>query len=212
MNITNKITCALAALTIATAAVAHTPATAEASTGLLGQRYAEASASIINPHGRADDIYGVDFGVNLPVANKIDLGFNFGNSWLSARGASVDSYTLSSTVAAYTNYKGVKPFAGVGIGHQWSKTKFRGVTVKDEDFIWGVTVGVEVPVAQLTFTPRISYADTFQNNSTGAYSYGVEVNTWVTKTVAIYADLAFIDGSGNSGQAWNYELGARFRF
>lgn len=211
MNLTKKISLVLAVAAAATG-YSQTTTAAAASTGLLGQRYADVSLGLLDPHGTSDTGYGAGFGVNLPVATNLDASFNYGYSRFNNGGLKLRDHAVNAALIGYSSYGTVKPFVGLGLGYQWSKTKFAGFSVKDDTASWAVGAGVEVPAGQFTLTPSVSYVDGFENNTTGSYTYGVEASTWLSKTVAGYVDVSYVDVVGRGGESMVYTIGARLRF
>lgn len=203
--IITKTTLALAALTTATVSFAQQPAMAP--TGLLGQRYAEASFGVTDLSGISKNAYDVDFGVNLPVASSLDLRFDYDYGWTKAFGRSVHANSIGAGAVAYTNLSGVKSFVQGGVGRTWVGGAGRG------NFnTWVVGIGAELPVGDFTVTPSIRYSDLLNNQSGGEYHYGIEGSTWVTKTLAGFASVTFSDGVGRGGESWTYLVGIRSKF
>ncbi len=212
MNVSKNISLALAALAVVSTSFAQTAPAATASTGLLGQRYAEASFGLADAHGSSDNTYGLGLGVNLPVSPNVDLGFNYGYSWLNSGGLKLRDHALNATATGYTNYAGVKPFVGVGLGYQWAEAKFGPFKTSDDAATWGLGLGFEVAAGEITLTPSISYVDGFKSRDGGAFNYGIAASTWITKTLGGFADVSFSDVEGRGGQSWNYTVGVRVRF
>jgi opacity protein-like surface antigen len=191
--------------------------------GLLGQRYVEASVGAIDPHGSSDYGFSGDVSVNLPVQTGLDVGFGYTYNRLNADLLSglfklrQRDHTLSSTLTGYSTFGNIKPFAGLGVGYQWSRAKlnFGGTRVfetDDDDAVWGAGIGAEIPVGAFTITPSISYQDTFSSDSSGAFAYGVEGHTWFTRTLGGFGEVTFSDPTGGGRQAWIYRAGVRLRF
>ena len=212
MNLTKKISLVLAAVAAAATSYAQTTPAATASTGLLGQRYADVSFGVLDPHGTSDCGFGTGLGVNLPIATNLDASFNYGYSRLNNGGLKLRDHSVNAALIGYSTYGSVKPFFGLGLGYEWSKAKFGAFTTKDDSATWALGAGVEVPAGQFTLTPSVSYVDGFENNTTGAYTYGLEASTWLSQKVAGYVDVSYVDVVGRGGQSWVYTIGARLRF
>lgn len=206
MNITTKISLALVALTAASLSQAQTKPTT-ASTGLLGQRYAEAGFSVTDPRGNAKNVYGADFGVNLPVASALDLNFAYNYGWTKVGNTHAHANSIGAAATGYTTLAGVKAFAGAGLGRTWVHSLGRA-----NYNTWALAVGAEIPAGDITVTPTIAYSDLLNNQSGGQYSYGVEGSTWVTKTLAGFLGVSFNDEVGRGGESWSYVIGVRSRF
>jgi hypothetical protein len=144
-----------------------------------------------------------------------------------------------ANLTAYTNYQGVKPFAEVAVGYSWAKDKlsFGGTPVsddRDDTGLWGLGVGVEIPLGAVTVTPRITYQDDFEGGAPGitnpaasgtgstvaisrggrggAFGYSTEAHMWFTRAVGGFAEVTYSDPTGGGTQSWTYALGARLRF
>ena len=208
-----KLLSVLAALAAGVSAMAQSiPApTTSSSTGLLGQRYVDASFSAQDAHSFSDHAYGLGVAVNLPFNESLDFGLGYDYGWLNS---SVDtrSHTLSASATTYTTYNGMKPFFGAALGYGWTRAEVGSFSHKDNNGIWGLGAGVEIPVKAVTLTPSLSYADSFKGGSTGVYAAGLEANHWFTKAVAGFADVSFSDARGHGGEAWNYGVGVRVKF
>jgi len=207
MNITKQISLALVALTAASLSSAQTSTATNASTGLLGQRYAEAGFSVTDPRGNAKNVDNVDFGVNLPIVPSLDLSFDYNYGWTKVLGTHAHANSLGVAATGYTTLAGVKAFAGAGVGRTWVHSLGRS-----NYNTWALSVGAEIPVGDITVTPSISYSDLLNNQSGGQYSYGVEGSMWLTKTLGGFIDVSFNDAVGRGGESWTYAIGVRTKF
>jgi hypothetical protein len=209
MKLTQKITLALGLLAASTG-IAQT-ATASGSTGLLGQRYAEVNFSLQDLKHVSNNSYSLGASANIPlVPSSIDVGASYDYSWIGGafRG---HANTLGAYATAYVPLQGVKPFVGAGAGWQWSSNRFVG---SDDQGLWGLTAGVEIPVGVITLTPRINYADDLEGsrNSSQEWTYAVEANYWINPKTAIFGSISKTDVSHSSVDSWNYGVGLRVRF
>jgi hypothetical protein len=210
MNLTKKITLALGLLA-AGVSYAQTQADAHYGTGLLGQRYTEFNVGLhdikhVRQHG-----YSVGAEANNPVIpGVLDAGASYSYSWMKGTYKG-HANTIGAYATAYAPFRGVKPFAGVGLGYQWTNSRFSS----DEQALWGLTTGVEIPAAErVTVTPRISYADDFEGTarSSQQWTYAVETNYWFSRTSAVFGSIGRTDVRRSSFDAWNYQVGLRARF
>jgi hypothetical protein len=213
----------LAVVGLATAfSVRAQPATASNANGLLGQRYAEASVGAIDPHGSSDEGFAGNLSVNVPVQAGLDVGFGYTYDRITADIGSgfhlrSRNHTLGATVTGYSTLAGVKPFAGAGLGYQWSRTKldFGGARVldtDDDDGLWALGVGVEIPLGAVTVTPTVTYQDGFSQGAAAGFAYGAEAHMWLTRTVGGFVGATYSDPVNGGRQSWLYEIGARMRF
>lgn len=206
MNLTKKTILALG-LAVAGVSYAQTASTDVKPVGLLGQSYSEASFGVSDLAHTSKNAYDLGVSANVPVSPILDLGAGYDYGWVHGVG---HSNGVDASATTYTSFKGVKPFASAAVGYQWT----RASDYRQDEAIWGVAVGVEIPVSVVTITPRIAYADDFHGSSRSSQqtSYGAEANYWVTKTTAVFADAGYTDGHHSSGDAWTYTVGARFKF
>lgn len=241
-----KLSFGLIGLVAAIGARAQTNVTTADRSGLLGQRYAELSGSVINPHDSADEGYAGRLRANVPVRGGLDLDFDYNYSGMDSGILSgvfdrrVREHALFTSLTTYMDYRGMRPFAGAGLGYSWSKhtLSFGGATVvddRDDAALWGLRAGVEIPVGVLTLTPKVTYQATFngargrdfvrvapttgsigtvgvERAFDGAFNYGVEAHVWFTRMLGGFADVTYSDPTGGGTQSWIYSAGVRMRF
>ena len=209
MNLTKNITLALGLLA---AGVSHaqTPASTTGY-GLLGHRYTELNVGLQDIKHLSDHGYSVGAAANNPlIPGVLDAGGTYSYSWI--RGPfKGHANTIGGYATAYAPLNGVKPFAGAGVGYQWTSFSFGE---DDDDAIWGLTAGVEIPAGAVTITPRINYADDFKGTreSSQAWTFQVEANYWFSPTSAVFGSIGKTDVRRSAFDSWNYEVGLRARF
>lgn len=209
MNLIKKSILVLAALAAVSSIHAQTGA-ATKPTGSLGLRYAEASFGTQEFSNVGDNAYAAGLAVNLPVRASLDVTFSYSHSWLNSS-FDLDSDALSASATYFTTIGRAKPFFALGLGYEWDRFAGAGIAYRDSYGIWGGAIGVEVPVAFVTLTPRISYVDDFESGADYSVSYGIEASHWFTPKLAGYAGFAYNDPKGG-GDSWNYTLGVRLKF
>ena len=209
MNLTKKITLALGVLAAGSASYAQRPAAS--AMGLLGTQYTELSIGLDDIKHVSDHAYSAGVAANTPlIPGKLDGGASYSYSWI--RGPfSGHANTIGGYTTAYTVLNGVKPFVGAGLGYQWSSSTFGG---SDDQTLWGATAGVEIPAGVVTITPRVIYADDFNNSreSSQQWSYQVEANYWFNAKSAVFGSIGKTDVRHTSFDSWNYQIGLRARF
>lgn len=223
MKTTKKLLIFLAALSTAGFACAQeAPAggSADSSAGTLGRRYGDINVGLQDIKHISDDAYSVGLGANIPVTDTLDATFDFGHAWLNSTVDQMAS-AISVTGTAYTSYNGMKPFAFAGIGFEWDKVSAGNFINHSQYGIWGLGVGLEIPVALvfpdargLSLSPTISYSDDFRKtrNSAQAYTYGAEANYWIDSQVGVYGDVGRQDVLRSSFDSWIYTAGVRIRY
>lgn len=206
MNLTKKTILALSALVLAGVSYGQTTATAEP-VGVLGQSYSEAhfGASDIQRYGK--DQYGLGVALNQPITPYLDATAGYDYAWIRGAGH-VNGVSAGAT--AYKLFNGVKPFVSAGIGYDWQ----RWGNGKDDLFVWNAAVGVEIPASVVTITPRVVFSDDFRRpaRSSQQTSYEVEANYWVSKKLAVFANVGYTDVNNSPFDAVTYNVGARFKF
>jgi hypothetical protein len=211
MNLTKKITLALGLLAAAGASFAQTAANT-ATTGLLGQRYGEVSFGVQDIKHLSTNVYSLGAAVNAPVVPAVlDVGAAYDYSWIRGGGVRGHSNTFGGYATAYTALAGVKPFLSGAVGWQWSSARGFG---DDDQGLWALAAGVEIPAGPVTLTPRISYADDFESsvNSSQEWTYAVEANYWVNTSTAVFGSVGYTDVLRSSLESWNYRVGLRVKF
>lgn len=208
MNLTKNTILALGLFAAASVSIAQTTTTTEAApVGTLGQSYTEASFGVSDIKHTSKNQYDLGIAANVPVSPYLDLGAGYDYAWMHKDG---HANALTSDATLYTTINGVKPFVAAGLGYEWvSAPGFR-----DNEALWNVAAGVQIPVSIVTITPRISYTDDFRTPSRSSQqtAYGVEGNYWVTKQAAVFAGVDYVDVRNSSFDAWTYTVGARWKF
>ena len=209
MKLTKKITLTISVLA-ASLGYAQSPAESRFGQGLLGERYSELGFGLDDIRHVSNHGYSVEASANNPlIRGLLDAGATYSYSWI--RGAfRGHANTVGAYATAYSRFEGVKPFLSTALGYQWTSARFGS----DEQTLWGLATGVEIPVGAVTVTPRISYADDFEGtqNSSQAWTVQTEVNYWVNRTTALFGSIGKTDVRRSSIDSWNYQFGLRARF
>ncbi|MDP3071410.1 MAG: hypothetical protein Q8N18_14060 [Opitutaceae bacterium] len=228
MKTTNKLTLALAGLTLAAGLHAQSTTTAvpaprsvasSSSAGLIGTPYTELKFGVQDIKGNSSHAYSIGAGANtVLVPRQLDGGASYAYSRIggASRGHTntIGGYlTAYAPTPSYLNDVGflrsAKPFISANAGWEWSSYP----TGSDDQPLWGASVGIEIPAGAVTITPRLSYSDDFEGTSRSSQSVGaaVEVNYWYSPT------MAFFGSAGESGlrhsnrSARNFFIGLRSR-
>jgi len=209
MKLTTKTILALGILA-GGVSFAQTPADARLGNGLLGERYSEFNFGVQDIKHVSNHGYDVGASANNPLlAGVLDAGASYSYSWI--RGAfNGHANTIGAYATAYTALQGVKPFVSSALGYQWVSSRFGS----DEQTLWGLSTGVEIPAGVATITPRISYADDFEGSraSSQQWTFAVEANYWFNKRSSVFGSIGKSDILHSSLSSWNYEIGLRSRF
>lgn len=204
-----------------------TPPSAQDNVGVLGKSYSELRFGYENIRHSDGDAYNAGISGNAPVARGLDVGFGYDYYWQNntpgpIAGTNYDAHyhQLATNATFYRSMNGVKPFVSGAVGYQWARADFsspfttsRPVRFAEDEWVWGASTGVEVPVGTWALTPRISYSDTMSSNSNSTWHYGAEAHHWFTEKVGGYFDATFHDPRHNYGpESWTYTAGLRVRF
>jgi outer membrane protein W len=215
-NMKTNYTLSLAFVALAAALTTQAQTVSSNNAGLLGQRYAEASVGLVDPHGTSDNGFSGNLGVNLPLQTGLDASFSYTydrfHTDFAGTGAHLSAHTLGAALTAYSSFGNLKPFFGAGLGYQWNRTKFGSFKTRDDNSIWALGTGVEIPCGTFTVTPKVTYQDGFSSDSAAGFTYGAEAHTWFTRSVGGFADVTYSDPTGGGTQAWIYSVGVRLRF
>jgi hypothetical protein len=209
MKLTKKITLALGVLAAVSTSIAQN---ASSSRGLLGERYADFNVGAADLKYVSTNGYSLGAGFNLPILpGALDLGASYDYSWLRGSGARAHANTIGINSRLYTVLAGVKPFVSGTFGVQWSNIRGFG---SDNQALWNLGVGAEIPVGVVTLTPRIVYDSDFEEsfNSSQQLTYALEANHWLNQKTAVYGSVGYTDVNSSSFSSWNYQVGVRVRF
>lgn len=196
-NRTPTLALLLAALTTPAIALAGHP---DDGSGLLGKRYVEAGAFILDYQNFEDDGYGVGTTVNIPVAARFDLGATFEHTW--EEGAQSENFQdLSAYATFHTRHGDLRPFARAELGYEWWHTS--------DDPFYAVDLGAEYSVSEcLSLSGSAGWSEFLsQDWNGGAFSASLRANCWFTETLA-----ASLTGSAYEGGTWGYGAAVVVRF
>lgn len=183
-----------------------TPALAqsEAGSGLLGKRYAEASAFAIDYNHFEDNGYGVGATVNVPVSTHLDVGAFFNHTGIeghSSDPSNDDFQDLAAYAALYTAHGDFRPFAKATLAYEWWSVS--------DDAWYQIDVGSEYLVTdRLSVSAEVSWDEFLAEDwNGGSFSTSARANFWVTDSIATSASVTYIEGGH-----WGYGVAAVFQF
>ncbi|ACB73943.1 hypothetical protein [Opitutus terrae] len=179
---------------------------------VLGERTISADAGTVDVDAIDEHGYVVGADVNFPATANLDLGLHIGHGWIDAGNVGLKDTTISAAAVVHPAAAGLKPFAGVLIGHQKLEFDVGRFGTTEKSGIWGGAVGLEVPAGRATLTPSISYTDSFDGSTDRSTHFTLHANLWLTDKVATYADLTYVDFAGDGDNAWTARLGVRWKF
>ncbi|HKB57540.1 MAG TPA: hypothetical protein VKC51_08110 [Lacunisphaera sp.] len=186
----------------ASAVAADTPVPVSGNMGLLGQTYADLTYSYINLDASSSHADDYHFEYNQPLNAGFDgvLAYDWTQTGSFAKQQSI----LAALRAFNTSFKWGKPYVEAGGGYAWNKV----AGVKDNSFLWEVTVGAEFQVAPaVTVTPFVQYLDAPDLASRSTWNYGVNANYWIDSQWAVTGGI-----SRNDNQDTAFTVGTNFRF
>ena len=181
-----------------------TPALAQSASGLLGKRYAEASAFAIDYNHFEDNGYGVGAAVNIPVASHLDVGVFFNETGIeghSSDPSNDDFQDLAGYATLYRVCGDFRPFARATLAYEWW-------SVSDDPW-YQLDAGSEYLVTdRLSVSAQVSWNEFLASDwNGGAFSTSARANFWVTKTIAASANVNYTEGG-----TWGYGVAAVFQF
>lgn len=229
MTTKNKLALGLAALLLAVTAQAQSTGASPVSgislrdnPGTLGHRFADLNYSWVDfrEDGTDADGYIAGIGASTPLTPSLDVGFGYSyyrennhRNPFTGTPFDVRAHQLATSATLYGANRGFKPFVSGSLGYQWSRGDIQSLRVDDHEWIWGASVGAEIPLGTFALTPRISYSDTFRYGSgDGSWHYGAEAHHWFNERMGGYLDATFHEPNRVGANAWTYTAGLRFRF
>lgn len=235
MKHVNKLTLGLAALVFAGTGAAQTAQTTPATTttanfassladnpGVLGHTFLDLNYSWVDFTEDQIEADGFIAGIrgNAPVAPGLDAGFGYSyyrendrRNPFTGSPFDVRAHQLSAGATFYAQNAAIKPFLSGGVGYQWSRGDLQSFRIDDDEWLWGASVGAEIPFGRFAVTPRVSYSDMFRGGSAGQWAYGAEAHHWFTDSVGGYLDATFHNPRDDFGlESWTYTAGLRLRF
>ena len=184
---------------------------ANSAAGRLGQRYIGTSYGVADLNDIREEFHDFSFGVNLPVSKFADFDAGYGYQWLNNNPVDIDAHEIDAGITLYSNKHTPKPFVSATVGYSWQKASYAGVTARDDEAFYGLSVGIEAPVGPVVLTPSIGLSDSLENGGDPAFGYGVDVHRWITSKLGLRAAISYVD-HGDDLESWNYRLGLRVRF
>lgn len=168
--------------------------------GLLGKRYAEASAFLIDYHNFEDAGYGVGTAVNVPLAANIDAGAFFQHNWTESS-ASDHFEDLGAYVAAYTACGDFRPFAKATLAYEWWP-------ISDDPW-YQLDVGSEYLLTErLSVSAQASWIEFLAADWNGGnFAASGRANYWLTQRIATSVNVIYTEGG-----SWGYGVAAVFQF
>lgn len=188
-----------AALVLATPAFAESNATAPDS-GLLGKRYAEASALLLDYNNEPDNGFAVGTAINVPVATHLDLGASFEHDWLEGD-RDENFQDLGVSLTAYTQHGSCRPFVRAELGYEWWHVS--------NDPFYQIDVGSECLLTErLSVSAELSWSEFLAEDWNGGEFFATaRANWWFTDTLA-----ASLSGTAYEGGTWGYGAALVLRF
>ncbi len=176
------------------------PALAQSGSGLLGKRYAEASAYVTDYNNYEDNAYGLGAAVNVPVTANIDAGVSFQQNWVESE-SDEDFQDLAGYISAYTSHGDFRPYAKASLGYEWYKPS--------DDPFYQLEAGSEYLLSdKLSVSANVSWYEYLSSDwNGGAFGAGARANYWVSETIA----LSLAAGYGEGGH-WSYGAAAVLQF
>lgn len=214
MNMPKKFVLAVIAALAAVSASHAQQIVAQPGQRVLGERYVDAAYGRFDISDLSSQGNAYSLGVNVPlVANLLDAGLNFGANRVSESGVRITDQTVTGSVAVYTRWHGVKPFAEGVIALDRFKVKGAGFDETDNLTLYSVGAGVQIPFKSVWITPSLSSTDSSDEDSTSYVNYGLQVAYLFTPKLSGYA--AYTRSEPRRDGDFNVSVvrvGVRFKF
>jgi opacity protein-like surface antigen len=178
-------------------------ATAMATSGLLGQRYALLDLAYVDQREGSGKNFGTTVGANFAMVENLDLSVNYAfvrqHDWPD----SGSMHSVGFDMTLYVPVWRVKAFGVGGLGYQWSNAQ------SGQDMnTWDIGGGLEAPInARLAVRARAVLLGSIKSGTHQTWTYSGGANYWLTPSLAATAEIAFIEN-----RAIGYSLGARWKF
>lgn len=230
MKTTKSFAAATAALLLAGLAGAQTTAPVPSTSlsirdnpGVLGHGFTDVSYSWVDfSRDRGVDADGFIVGVNgnIPVSPGFDVGLGYNYYRENGHrnpftGTDFDAryHQLAASGTLFAPMGGLKPFLNAGLGYQWSRGDLQRLRTFDDMWLWGASLGAEIPFGAFSLTPRIGYSDAFDDNGLRSWHYSGELHHWFNERMGGYLNVGFHNPrNGFRADAWTYTAGVRMKF
>jgi opacity protein-like surface antigen len=209
MNITNSNILALATVLVAGASSAF-------AAGQLGERFIGIGYTQVDFDGDfLEDGKGGTLHINMPLTKTVDLSASY--SFMSSEtptglsaGSTYDVDAKEAFFSASFYFVGskAKPYLRPGIGWAKAEAQGSGIRVDEDEAVYDVEAGVEVPVGdRVAITPFVGWSDAFDSDYEGTFRYGVMADIDVTKSLGVVLGV-----TGDDDDDITYGIGALIRF
>lgn len=202
-----KTSALIAAALLGCVATLSPTARAQATAGLLGQRYA--GLSLFSESIRNRDISngtGGALGANFPLTPYLDLGVS--GSSESFRDYDVKDVRASAGITVYHDFNAFKGFADTSIGGTWQSSEVNGVTYRASDGIYAFGAGIEAPFTDTSaLFARVAFNQYFQRERGHYWTYTAGANHWFNEKFGGSLSVTFFESSSII-----YTLGVNVRF
>jgi hypothetical protein len=176
------------------------PAAAAADSGVIGKRYVEVGAFILNYNHTSDDGYAVGTTVNAPVSACLDVGATFEHNWLEGD-RSENFQDLSAYVTYHRSYGWARSFLRAELGYEWWH-------VSDDPY-YSLDVGMEFPLTErLAVSAALNWSEFLASDwNGGAFAGKARAYYWLTDTVAASLRVTAFEGG-----TWSYGAAVLWKF
>lgn len=178
------------------------PLSAQREAGLIGKQYAGLTVFTEDvQHADVGQGYGTGLIANFPLAPSLDLSLSA--SYEKFNDVHLTDKRLGATLVAYKELSGVKVFADGSLSNTWQSIKFADQRLTNNDGIYALGVGVEVPIASATaLFGRVAYNRYFDQANGDYWTFSFGLNHWISEklglviAVTAYEDDSIVYGAG----------------
>lgn len=157
-----------------------------------------------NWHSNGPDTtgWGAGVGINHNVAQEADFAVDVHSNFDYRRGSGgalrSRTNTLTAGATAFTEFEGIRPFAGIETGWSWNRTRYQSLRMTDDSWLYGARFGAEIPVdADLSITPYATWTH-YDSISDSKWAIGVSALYWLDDGIGVGLDYTLTEGPNKS--------------
>jgi hypothetical protein len=180
---------------------------------VLGRTYLELDASLEKFNTTSQSATGAapGLGVNLPLADSLDYGFQYGYEHAANSAFKLNDNTAETGLTLYDKFIGFAPFVTADVGYAWQRSSNTSAPSRFDHALYDVAAGVEVPVSK-TASLRVwaAHDASFRKPNENDWTYNVGAHSWITSVLGTFVGVGWKSGYLGSHDSVAYTVGLRF--